>query len=196
MFTDIYIETERLVVRPFTLGDRDPLYTIVSQEEVMRYLPEGVMSREETLETLSWIIDCYGKNTPEKIIKFTVAVDLRETNELIGWCGLGPLAFLPWEIEIFYGVTRRLWNRGIATEAAEAMLEYGFSGIGLKRIVGVVYPENRASKRVLEKAGMKYDRMVTGLPPEHEEYQGVLSYSLTADEWSSLEGRSSRAHPD
>jgi RimJ/RimL family protein N-acetyltransferase len=118
MFTDIYIETDRLVVRPFTLGDRDPL------------------------------------------------------------------AFLPSEVEIFYGVTRRLWNRGIATEAAAAMLEYGFSRIGLRRIVGAVHPEHTASKRVLEKMGMSYDRVVTGLPAEHRAYEGTFAYSLTADEWS------------
>jgi ribosomal-protein-alanine N-acetyltransferase len=115
----------------------------------MTFLPEDVMSLEEAQGILSRLVDSYGVNTPETIRKLTVAVCLRTTGKVIGWVGLGPLEFEPREIELYYGIASLHWGKDLATEAAHAMLEYGFSAIGLRKIVAVVHPENVASVRVL-----------------------------------------------
>jgi ribosomal-protein-alanine N-acetyltransferase len=178
VFKDLHLEAERLVIRPFTIDDAEALHKIVNQEDVMRFLPEGVMSLDEVKRTLTWLIDCYGKNTPQNIVKFSVAVVLKDSEELIGWVGLGPLDFEPAETEIYFGLARAHWGKGLATEAAGAMLRFGLQVIGLPRIVAVVNQENAASVCVIEKLGMKYVMTVHGLPREHRHYEGVRCYSI------------------
>ena len=183
MFKDIHIETPRLLIRPFTMSDLTHIHSILSQAEVMAYLPEGVMSLEGVRDTLAWIIDCYNKNTPQQIIKFTVAVTEKTTGRLIGWVGLGPLAFEPGRVELCYGMDKAVWGRGLATEAAGAMLDYGFGRLRLPEIVAVVHPDNTASVRVIEKLGFRYEKTVCGMAPEHQYYEGDRYYSLTRQEY-------------
>jgi ribosomal-protein-alanine N-acetyltransferase len=180
MFNNIQIETERLIIRTLDESDAEQLHRVVSQEEVVRYLPEDVMSIDEVREIISWLRRCYNENRPDKIIKWTLGIVLKETGTIIGWVGLGPLDFSPGEIEIFYGLSQEHWGRGIATEASCALLKYGFETIGLKRIVAVTKTENVGSAKVLEKLGMRFERTVTGLPEEHRFYEGSLYYSASA----------------
>ena len=183
MFKNVRIETERLVIRPFNLKDAQALHGIVSQQEVMKYLPEEGMSLEKVRGIVSWLTECYEKNTPECILKFTLAVVMKEDQKLMGWCGLGPLEFSPEEIEIFYGLSKDHWGRGIATEAAKAVLRYGFVAIKLDKIVAVTHPQNVASVRIIEKLGMIYRKKIEKLPIKYSFYEGCLYYSLSREEY-------------
>lgn len=159
MFKDIYIETERLIIKPYCMDDIDDLYKVYSDEEVMSYIPGGVMSYQWVKDLIKWMVEyCYEKNTPENIIKFGTSVVDKERRKVIGWCGLGSLDCKLEDIEIFYGLSSEYWGQGLATEAAMAMIHYGFNTIGLKRIIAVVNPNNIASKKVIEKIGMKFKR--------------------------------------
>jgi ribosomal-protein-alanine N-acetyltransferase len=82
---------------------------------------------------------------------------LKETSEMIGFCGLQPLDGTA-ETEIGWWLAQAWWGQGLATEAARAALRDGFERAGLKRIVAVALPANRASIHVMEKLGMKYER--------------------------------------
>jgi len=184
VFADLHLETERLIVRAYTMADLPALHGIVSQKAVMEHLPEGVMSLEGTEKALRWIIECYRQNTPRKIVKFSVGVVERSTGRLIGWCGLGPLDFDGSEIEIYYGLSASHWGRGFTTEAAGALLRYGFETIVLTRITALVRPQNAASQRVIEKLGLIYKKRIGRLPEEHKFYQGLLYYALTREEYA------------
>jgi ribosomal-protein-alanine N-acetyltransferase len=168
------------------LDDLQDLYALVSQPEVMQYLPDNVMTLEMTEGLLRWVVDCYDMNTPEKIEKFTLAVEHRDDGKVIGSFGLGPLDFDPSEMEIYFALSKDYWGKGYATEAAKAVLHYGFDAIGLDRIVAVVMPENVASKRVVDKLGMIYRRRVTDLQDEFRDYEGDLYYSLTKEEYDAM----------
>lgn len=181
MFKNVRLETERLVIRPFNSNDAQALHGIVSQEEVMKYLPEEVMSMEEVRGVISWLTDCYEKNTPQRILKFTLAVLSKEDERLIGWCGLGPLEFSSEEIEIFYGLSKDQWGKGIATEAASTVLRYGFETLKLDQIVAVTDPRNAASAKVIEKLGMIYRKKTENLPEKYRSYEGCLYYSLSRE---------------
>ena len=183
MFRDINLETTRLVIRPFTLDDLRALHAILSEKAVMKYLPEDVLSLEEVERILDFVTDCYTRNTPNDIIKFTVAVVDKAIGRLIGWVGLGPLEFDTARVELYYGLAEIYWGRGLATEAARAMLDFGFRSLALPEIVAVVSPENKASGRVLEKLGMKYLRVVRSLPADQRFYTGFLYYSLSREEF-------------
>ena len=185
MFKDIYIETERLIIKPYCLDDIDDLYKIYSDEKVMAFIPEGVMSYEWVKDLIQWMVDfCYEKNTPENIIKFGVSLVDKEKKKVIGWCGLGSLDCNPEDVEIFYGLSSEYWGQGLATEAVKAMLSYGFNAIGLKRIIAVINPENYASKKVIEKNGMKFEKILNVDDIHFSGYDGELYYVLTKDEYN------------
>lgn len=183
MFADLHLETDWLIVRAYTMADLPALHRIVSQKAVMEYLPEGVMNREQTEKALRWIIECYRQNTPRKIVKFSVGVVEKSTGQLIGWCGLGPLDFDVSEIEIYYGLAPSHWGLGLTTEAAKALLRYGFETIGLSRITALVKPENVASQRVIEKLGLIYEKRIGRLPEKFKFFEGLLYYALTQEEY-------------
>jgi len=179
MFTDIHIETKRLIIRALSPEDANQLYDVVKQAEVMRYLPEDPMSMAEVKKIIDWLDKCYRENRPAHIIKFTVAIVWKKTGDVIGWVGLGPLEFDPSRVELFYGLSSAYWGQGIVTEAGRTMLKYGFEVIGIKRIVAVTKPENVGSVKVIEKLKMRFEEKLTGLPDEHQHYENCLLYSMT-----------------
>ncbi len=148
------IETARLRLRMFTLRDTDDYFLLRSDPEVMRYIGTGATStREQTTTKLSWVLMQWEKHG----FGIWAVVDKKSEN-LIGWAGLSFLDSNP-EIEVGYGLAKAYWGTGMATEAAWASLRYGFEELQLDRIVAVAVPENAASQRVMEKAGMRYVKL-------------------------------------
>ena len=82
----------------------------------------------------------------------------KEDSALIGWSGLSYLEDTG-EVEIGYGLAKPYWGRGLASEAAAATIKYGFEQLGLPRIVAIASPDNITSRRVLEKLGMKFEKV-------------------------------------
>jgi ribosomal-protein-alanine N-acetyltransferase len=107
--------------------------------------------------------------------------DAPQSRPLIGWAGLQYLPDTD-EIEVGYLLDKGHWGRGLATEAARASVRFGFDALGIETIVGVVHPENVASQRVLEKAGLSY--------VERANYFGmdVCRYLITQAGWSEARG--------
>ncbi len=178
LFENIRLETKNLVVRNLGIEDAKGLYAVVSQSNVMKFLPEDVMTFEEVHEVIEWLLGCYKKNSPDKIIKWTLGIIWKKDSSIIGWCGLGPLDFNEEETEIFCGLSESFWGRGIAAEACLTVLDYAFNKIGLRRIVAVVDPRNKQSVRLIEKMGMQLEKRVSGVPEEFKHYEGFLSYAL------------------
>jgi RimJ/RimL family protein N-acetyltransferase len=146
------IETERLVLRQFTMDDLDELVELRADPEVMRYI--GDQSRDRVAQRLGYYISHYKSHQLGMW-----AVIHKGAGAMIGWCGLIFLDETP-EVEVGYGVARDYWGQGLMTEAARASLRYGFEKIGLERIVAVAMPENLASRRIMEKLGMRYEKNV------------------------------------
>ena len=180
-FISVHIETPRILLRPFGEDDLAAFARIAQQDEVLAFLPESDrMSAAELEEVFSWLIECYRTNTLERIRKFTLPIVLKETGEVAGWCGLGPLDYDEAEIEIFFVVAREHWGKGLATEAARALLGYAFDVLGLRRVVAVADPRNRASVAVIEKLGMRFEGVARGLGAEHGAYEGHLQYAAAS----------------
>jgi len=144
------IETARLYLRQFTPNDLENLYRIYSDSEVMKYLNEGLRNREETAADLSQIIAHWEEHA------FGLwAVVNKENNQLIGDGGLRFLGKTP-EVEVGYVLAKAYWGKGLASEGAAASLKYGFEVLKLEKIVAAANTENRSSRRVMEKVGMRY----------------------------------------
>ncbi len=146
------IETARLLIRPFEKTDEDiaAIHKLFSDPEVVKYIG-GVLSDtiEKTIErVVRWI------GFQEQYGYSCWAVIEKSSGDVIGDCGLFPLENKGPEVELGYDFRRDCWGKGYATEAARACLDYGFNELKLDYIIAVVFPENIASRRVLEKCGM------------------------------------------
>jgi [ribosomal protein S5]-alanine N-acetyltransferase len=148
------LETDRLIVRSWTADDAEDAFAIYGDPEVTHYLPEDV--RDTTIEdTKTWLagkVMSQGENEPLGVW----AVEERATGRVIGHA---LLQYAPINgedrAEVGYALARAAWGKGYATEIAQAMLRVGFDTLNLTEIYGVVIPENTASRRVLEKIGMR-----------------------------------------
>ncbi len=152
------LETERLTLRRLVPEDAADMYRIYGDPQTMRFMgdpPASVAAERENIRA-------HIANHYERHGVGLWATLLRESGRLIGRCGLmrkqidGAA-----EIEIAYLLERGHWGRGLATEAARAVLAYGFTRCACRRIVAVIHPLNTASLRVAEKIGMRYEREVT-----------------------------------
>ncbi|MGB7924328.1 MAG: GNAT family N-acetyltransferase [Pyrinomonadaceae bacterium] len=149
----IEIETSRLQLRQLTPGDLDDLHPIFSDPAVVKYMKTGSpVSRDETETALDSIIKHWETHGFGRW-----AVVLKETGKLIGYGGLRNLYGTP---ELVYLLAQPYWGMGIATEVAQACLKWGFDERPFERIVAVTRPEHAASRRVMEKIGMVYERNV------------------------------------
>jgi ribosomal-protein-alanine N-acetyltransferase len=145
------LETARLRLRVLQPDDLDALAELYADPEVMRFL-SGVRTREQTQTLLSEMI----KHWQDYGFGRWALID-RAGGQFVGRCGLNYLPESP-EIELGYAIAGAYWGRGLTTEAARACLHWGFEDVGLERIVAIARPENRASLRVMEKLGMKYEK--------------------------------------
>lgn len=164
----IILETDRLIVKQTTLAHFEEIYPLVSDPDVMRYVSDGIRSREKTLEILKKIIAHQDKHG------FSIGcVYEKGTNNLIGRAGLIYLELddTQPEIEIGYYLFKRYWNKGYATELAKAFLNWGFKHLKINKIITVINPENHASRHVLKKAGMHFVNIVPCYGIQAEKYE-------------------------
>jgi ribosomal-protein-alanine N-acetyltransferase len=153
----IVLETDRLVLRHLVVDDAADLYRIYSDPETMKFMGKAPVSvAEERQYIQSHIAHHY-----EKYGVGLFATVLKENNRLIGRCGLMRKQIENTaEVEVAYLLDREYWGKGLATEAAEAIIEHGCAKYGFRRIVAIVHPHNTASIRIAEKIGMRYERDV------------------------------------
>ncbi|WP_214227801.1 GNAT family N-acetyltransferase [Pedobacter sp. B4-66] len=147
----IILETERLVVRQIEYTDLNRLNFICSDTELMKYVGDGKpLSKDQVKKWVEVTIINYA----EKGFGNYAVVD-KETNEVIGYCGL-VFSIAINEIELIYALIKDYWNKGIGTEVAKAVLDYGLHTIKLKVIYASIDPENIPSQKILERIGFQF----------------------------------------
>ena len=152
----VSIETTRISMRSFERGDADALHRIFLDPDVRRFLlDDQVVSREWVEEEIAASIARFETGSAGLFSVF-----LKNDQTLIGFCGFRPF-FEPPQLQLLYGLLPAYWSKGLATEAARAMIEFGFGAVAFDRITASADPPNAASIRVLEKAGMSFDRRET-----------------------------------
>src|SRR5512144_2474885 len=178
----ITLETARLVLRPLGRGDLADLVALDRDPEVMRYVgsPAGVKSPAETERRARARLEESERGDHEPLGFWRV-----EARAGGIFLGVAALLRMPedGDVEVAYRLVRAAWGRGIATEAAGALIAHGLRTLGLPRLVAVTYPENLASQRVREKLGFERRGLT--------EYKGVQTtfHVLTREAWSTPAGR-------
>lgn len=159
------LETQRLLLRPFTEADVDNLFDLDADPEVMRFINGGVATPRELIRTriLPWFMRRHGSSEAPG---FWAALE-RASGAFIGWFGLHPEADrAPDELALGYRLNRNVWRRGYGTEGATALVDKAFRELGARRVFATTYSENLASRGVMEKCGLRL----------------VRTYRMTADE--------------
>lgn len=166
------IQTSRLHLRPFLRSDLNDLASLNGDKEVMKYISPP-LSKEQVAGVIDWFSAEW-----ERTGFGWFAIFEKETGGFVGQCGLQYLEGKAdaEDIEIAFVISKKYWGLGYATEAAQAVLAFGFKEVGLKRIVAVTMEENTPSQRVLDKLGFQYEnnrelyeRIVMYYSLEHEE---------------------------
>lgn len=178
------IETERLILRKYLEEDILKLAAINEDEEVMEFFPKLY----DLTETQDFIV-LQNEQIDEKGFGF-FALEEKESAEFIGFVGLNQVSFeadFAPAVEIGWRIAADKWNLGYATEAAKAVLEFGFDKIGLEQIVAFSPKLNKKSQRVMEKVGMKRDEGGNFLHPQvakdHALEEHILYYGQKKDFW-------------
>jgi len=158
MVNKIMIESHRLIFRKYTDEDFNFLYSLLSDPEMVRYIGEGkTRGREGAKKFLHWIYGTYEVGSDKGLM----VLESKGDNTPIGHAGLVQQKINGIEeLEIGYWISRKHWGRGYATEAAKALLDYGLNHLQKERLISLIQPENKASKRIAKKIGMKLEKEI------------------------------------
>jgi len=192
----VVLVTERLVLRQFTAADAGALLALDGDPRVMRFIDRKTKSRAQIeAEVLPRFLAYYAAY---RDFGFWAAQG-RGGGDFVGWFGLRPVtpsaaAMVDWPdappgeasvAELGYRLRASTWGRGYATEGARALVRRAFTELAVTRIVATTMAVNTRSRRVLEKAGLKYVRTVHLDWPDPlpgTEY-GEVEYELHRDDW-------------
>lgn len=161
------LETQRLILRPFTMEDIAPSQLMNLDAEVSKYTGDGgVISIKELERRIKEnVLGDYKKHGYGRM-----AVEVKGGEKFIGFCGL---KYIPAdnEVDLGYRFMTKYWGKGFATEASRACLQYGFDTLNLSQITATVLPDNKGSINVLNKLGFAFVKEIM------EEGQTIYVYS-------------------
>ena len=183
---EVFLETERLVFRRFTIEDVDLLYELDNDPDVMHYINLGAPApREEVVEAVLPTFLSYYERSDR--YGFWAAIE-KESGRFLGWFHFRPGEGAgPREPELGYRLHRWAWNKGYATEGSRALIDKGFAELGVVRVTAQTMAVHVASRRVMEKSGLRYVRTFHADWPVRipgDEY-GDVEYALDRDQWES-----------
>jgi RimJ/RimL family protein N-acetyltransferase len=202
----VFLETERLVLRRFTPADVDHLVDLDGDPEVMRYLTGGAPTPRAEIERdiLPRWLGYYERFAG---YGFWAAVE-KASGEFLGWFHFRPPPGAgPDEVELGYRLRRAAWGKGYATEGARALIRKGFTELGVRKVVASTYQDNLGSRRVMEKSGLT---LVRAYRPTPEEFAALgidaasqalfpgddVEYALTKAEWERQAAEATRRAGD
>ena len=157
-------QTERLIMRSMAERDADFILELLNDPSFIRYIGDRKVRNLEGAQAYitNGPVASYAQNGFGLYL-----VELKESGESMGMCGLIRRNTLK-DVDIGYAFLPKFWSRGYAFEATGEMKRYAREELQIKRLVAVVDPENPASIRLLEKLGMKFEKMVRLSPDDIE----------------------------
>jgi len=180
----VFLETERLILRRFTQADLDNLVELDSDPDVMHFLTGGKPTSREAIqnEILPGLLRDYGRRAASG----RWAAIEKTTAEFLGWFSLRQRANSSAdEVELGYRLRRSAWGQGYATEGSRALVRMAFAELGIQRVFAESMAVNTASRRVMEKAGLKLVRTfhLTWDDPIDGTEHGEVEYELHKVDW-------------
>jgi RimJ/RimL family protein N-acetyltransferase len=176
------LETERLVLRPYDEDDVDAFHAVRSQPEVVRYLYEEPLTFEQARDKVTMLIGSRALESEDDWLSATIR--LRDSGTYIGDVAFHWVSVRDRTGEVGFVLDPAHQGHGYATEAARAIVDWGFGTFGLHRIIGRTEARNAASARVLEKLGMRLEAHLVENEWVKGEWQSELVYAILDREWA------------
>jgi [ribosomal protein S5]-alanine N-acetyltransferase len=151
MLHNYTLETERLILRAPSLADVGTIKVIINHPDIAKMTLNIPYPYPDTA-AIEWISNLESSEA----IRYNFLITMKDNGAVIGGIGLHPHERFK-RAEIGYWLGLDFWNKGYATEATRRIIDFGFEALGLERIQAGYLPENPASRRVMEKAGMQYE---------------------------------------
>jgi len=176
----VKIETERLMLRRFTIDDADSMFNNwASDNDICKYMRwTRHENKEETMNKISSWVDSYNNKS-----FYQWAITLKENDEPIGAIGLFIVNEFDLCGDVGYCVGKKYWGQGIATEALKAVLQYAFGIIGFNRIETYHSINNPASGRVMEKCGMTFEGLARQKYKSVQGFEDSNMYSILREDF-------------
>ena len=175
------IETDRLVLRQITKDDAADIFTYLSDEKVMQYYGlEPFKSIEEALEEIEWYQSIFDENSG---IRW--GITLKGHGKVIGSCGFLNKVPQHYRSEIGFELSKDFWGQGIATEALEAVIKYGFEQLDLQRIQALIEPPNISSQKLVERNGFIKEGLLRNYEFTCGKFDDLFMYSLIKQDFES-----------
>jgi RimJ/RimL family protein N-acetyltransferase len=174
------IATDRLVLREFVPDDWPAVLVYQRDPRYLKLYPWTDRTEDDVRSFVQRFVD---QQTERPRRRFQLAIAFPDGGQAIGNCGIRRKPGNNWEADIGFELAPEYWGRGYATEAALAMVDFGFRELGVHRISSWCIADNAASARVLEKVGLRPE----GRLRENEHFKGrwwdTLLYGLLEREW-------------
>jgi RimJ/RimL family protein N-acetyltransferase len=177
------ITTERLVLREFVEGDWPVVLAYQTDPRYLRFYGWTGRTAYDVRDFVQMFID-QQQEQPRR--KHQLAITLKPNRQLIGNVGIRRKNADDWEADIGYELAPEHWGRGYATEAARAILAFGFDDLKLHRVWAWCIAENTASVRVLEKIGMRLEGRLRENEWIKNRWYDSLVYAILDREWQAI----------
>lgn len=179
---ELRLPTPRLILRDFRERDLPDVFALRSAPAVARFMDFAPETRDQAQ---SWLDAAIAHNRQRPPRAYNLAIAHGADERAIGWIGIGPSERYPGAGELGFGymLHPNHWGRGYATEAVRATLDFGFTARGGRRASAWCDAANRASARVLERAGLRFVRRYRERDSQGEHPTERLEYAIEAAEW-------------
>ncbi|WP_404456765.1 GNAT family N-acetyltransferase [Virgibacillus necropolis] len=168
------LKTDRLILRQVTKDDASSLLKYLSNKDVMKYVGlEPFKSIDDALDEISWYQSIFEKRTG---IRW--GITLKDQGEVIGSCGFLNLVSRHYRSEIGVELSYEHSGKGIASEAFEAVIRYGFEQMSLQRIEALIEPPNIPSQKLAEKQGFIREGLLRNYEFTCGKFDDLYMYSL------------------
>ncbi len=187
---EVFLETSRLVLRRFTLDDLQVVLDLDADPAVKRFIDNGApVDPQEVAEHLNWWLGYYDRFDG---YGFWAAVEknagAKDAGDFVGWFHFRPSDGVGLrEPELGYRLRQTAWGRGLATEGSRALIDKGFTEFDVERVYAETMVVNVASRRVMEKCGMRLVRTFETTWPIRipGDEAGDVEYEITRADWKS-----------
>lgn len=176
------LETEHLILRKINKDDIKDIFYYGSNPTVSQKVSwETHITEADTEQFIEYVLEGYSQNN-----KALWGMELKSTGKLVGTIDFVTINHKHKSAEVGYVLSEDFWGKGFTTEATKKIIEYGFTELALIRIQARCFVENIGSQRVMEKAGMTFERVIRKGMFAKGKYQDLKLYSILADEYQAL----------
>lgn len=176
------IETNRLILREVKTEDSNDMFLYLSDKEIVKHMGlEPFQTEEEVLEEIEWYQTIYKDGTG---IRW--GITRKDNGRVIGSCGFLNMQPKHCRAEVGYELSKAYWGKGIASEALQAVINYGFQHLQLERIEALIEPANLPSLKLLDKKGFKKEGLLRHYEFTCGKFDDLYMYSILKGDLASL----------